>query len=523
MGGVLRVVKRTLTEKQRQLHADFKMEPETAVQNIAQAVLDLTGGEPLFTRFMAEEILTGGLSAIENLKKNPPEDVGDYFRVQFEALDDSADSNTTWEILKFLVIARSGLTLDELAGLLEKPKRKVRVALENLGRFLLGEERVELMHARLHERVREEFTFHELETGQQRLLAWCRGYQERGWPANTPDYILDEYGGHLADTGDTQALYKLIGPEYMKRQFEASRSYTGFVRDAELALALASAGKDPDWVPLCRASLAIATLGSAATNAPPTAIGVLAQFGYMEEAIGYTELIQNPLNRAEAYGRIALACLKRNEREEAAEWVGAAVESLEDKELLGELEGAFLPMAAVFEALDDIEGVVFLINIAQRIGFSNWTARSMAEVVLALCRMDELGKIEDVLKENAPDADFLRKLLEQAADSNHDLEALYKIIIEVIQGKLASEAEDESLHGILSVVYSRLGKTAEAELSADQALALLTAEDKKINVRTAVWLATLFQANQLINQADQSYKLFDEIFDNFAPGGKPVF
>jgi len=57
------------------------------------------------------------------------------------------------------------------------------------------------MHLQLQKVLSKEFSGKELKDHEERLLAWCRGYKEKGWPAETPAYILAFYARHLKEEG----------------------------------------------------------------------------------------------------------------------------------------------------------------------------------------------------------------------------------------------------------------------------------------------------------------------------------
>lgn len=170
-------------------------------------LVELTGGEPLFLRFLSEDVAMRGAEAAARLEALPPlAGVEDYFREQLQALEARAEGKTAHHVLGLLRVAHGPLSADELAEALEFPKKEVRDALQPLRRFLLGDERVELMHLEFHRLVTGAwFTRQELKGYEERLLGYCAGWRE-----HASDYALAHYAGHLFDAGRHDELYGLI-------------------------------------------------------------------------------------------------------------------------------------------------------------------------------------------------------------------------------------------------------------------------------------------------------------------------
>ena len=269
---------------------------------LAPRVVALTGGEPLFTRLVGQELAAGGEAALDRLERDPPDDAEDYFRDQLRGLSARATGALSWDIVGILAIAPGRLTAAELAEILAARLRDVRQALAPIDRFLLGTNGVELFHRRLREAVRAEFTADELDGYRGQVLAWCRRYQDQGWPERTPAYVLDRFAQLLADAREHAALAALPSRSWMARRRAASGSLAGFARDVATALdeARAVAGAAPNATEI-RLTLVRATLRSIATNAPTDAIAVLARAGRTNEALGYAEVSSNATGKAAAY------------------------------------------------------------------------------------------------------------------------------------------------------------------------------------------------------------------------------
>ncbi len=317
-----------------EIHAllrEYGAAPDVA-SSLTPRVLAVTKGEPLFARFVCQEAADKGEMALARLEQNPPADVEAYFRQQFRQLDSLAEGDLAWEILGLLVVTLGGITLGEIAEVLGKNKRQVRKALEPIQRFLLGQDRLELMHLQLRKAVAGEFSPSEQSAHRDKLLDWCRSYQEQGWPTQTPDYILAHYARHLVEAGQPDALYTLIDKRWMNVKFERTYSHRAFAEDVERAIKMAEAEEPSNLVQIVRNCLIYATLGSQATEVRPEVLGVLVQSAKAGQVIqilakvqGYAALIQDPNQQSDSYRMIGEALLRQGEIDLAKRLFGQAL------------------------------------------------------------------------------------------------------------------------------------------------------------------------------------------------------
>jgi tetratricopeptide (TPR) repeat protein len=283
-------------------------------------ILALTRGEPLFARFVCEAVGSHGAAELDRLEQHPPADAEDYFREQLNRLDEAELGDLSWQVLGALVVAHGGLTEDELAEALGQPRRALRGALRPVRRFLLGDERLDIFHRRLSELVAGEFSAAELDALRARFVAWCRGYGERGWPPETPRYVLDHCARHYGES-DPAALVALPDGAWLTRQRESTGTPAGFIRDVEVALGAA----DPaQTVRLCLiGGNAVAMAGTV----PALAIRVLAQCGAAEEARVRAGLAAGD-GRAPALTELGNGLAARGDADGAAAAFAAAAEQL---------------------------------------------------------------------------------------------------------------------------------------------------------------------------------------------------
>jgi hypothetical protein len=215
---------------------DMTAVPASEVKALATRIVSLTGGEPLFARFVCDALVRGGVETLQQLEKSPPRDAEDYFRRELAAIRGSGEGEESWQILGVLCVVRSRLAIDDLAGILQQPPRRIRQRVEGLRRFFLGDERFELMHSRLRDLLVSEFTRAELQGFADRVIAWCGEYRTGGWPADTPVYVLENFLGHLAERGQIEAACDALDRAWFLRRRENARGEGAFVADMNYLL-----------------------------------------------------------------------------------------------------------------------------------------------------------------------------------------------------------------------------------------------------------------------------------------------
>jgi hypothetical protein len=205
-------------------------------QRLAQQVLRLTQGEPLFVRFVVQDIADKGTAVLDKLEEQAPDGIESYFRYQFRQLDQAAEGDLTWEILGLLINTRGGITVGEIAELRELVPRRIRKAIEPIQRYLIGQERIELMHLQLRKVLLSQFGESERNGYRQTILQWAQRYRVRGWPAETPVYLLRHYAAHLADAEDRAGLAALFANQQWLhvRVLAANYEYDGYLADLML-------------------------------------------------------------------------------------------------------------------------------------------------------------------------------------------------------------------------------------------------------------------------------------------------
>jgi hypothetical protein len=271
---------------------------------LAPRVHEVTKGEPLFVRFVCEDVISAGEPSLESVEQERPVGVQAYFRSQLRHLISRADNDLAPDILGVLLVSHGAIASDEIAGILDKPRWSVNRALQPLQRFLIGDDRVELMHAELRRVLEDEFNDIDLQLHSERILSWCQQYGSKGWPDTTPTYVRLHYGTHLAKSPAASTLPRLITPDWF-RLHALRASVDIFGRDALLASDAAASADPADVAEEVRCSILYAQAGSAPDSWPPSAYSALAMFGEPDEAESYAALLLHPEAKASAFAAIA--------------------------------------------------------------------------------------------------------------------------------------------------------------------------------------------------------------------------
>jgi hypothetical protein len=271
----------------------------TAAAQFAGRIWEVTRGEPLFVRFVSLAVLQQGEAALVALEVQPPSGVEEYFRQQFRQLSHTAETELTWQILGLLVSALGELSPLELADILGVSGQRLEAALAPIRRYLVGTERFTFMHRQLQEVVAAQFSAQQRQEYAAVLLDWGRRYQARGWPAETPLYLLWYYAAHLDAAGRSDELYALINRAWLNAQRAQTRSYRLFAQD--VSLAIDRAAREGRVVETARNCVLHALLVTMTGDVPPRLLAVLAGTGQLSRALDDAAMIQNPEQRFEAF------------------------------------------------------------------------------------------------------------------------------------------------------------------------------------------------------------------------------
>ena len=193
------------------------------------------------------------------------------------------------------------------------------------------ETRFALAHDTLREELLDGPGLDAAETDTARLLVMADEYAERGWPENTPDFLLDEYPSLLARRGDVPRLTAtLLSSEW--RDLAQRRTGTVLSAAAALRRAITAISDDP------AADLAVLLLLAAQLdqlNPPPdyhtaSLVTAWAQAGELEYAEHVALRLADPIERCQKLIDLAAMAAEAGPRERAVRLLDRAAESARD-------------------------------------------------------------------------------------------------------------------------------------------------------------------------------------------------
>ena len=105
------------------------------------------------------------------------------------------------DLMGTLAAARGPLRADDLPEVSAEDqltRANIHELLERTGRYMTGtaHDGYRLSHARIYDLVEDRLA-ESMDGYRRALLTWCHGFRDRGWPADTPPYVLSHYGDHL--------------------------------------------------------------------------------------------------------------------------------------------------------------------------------------------------------------------------------------------------------------------------------------------------------------------------------------
>lgn len=166
------------------------------------------------------------------------------------------------DMLGLLVAAGGGLTIHDLAELTDGRPRLIgehlraasgRTFLSWPGRWRSGAVSYGFAHETLLDTAAHELAGPELDDYRSRLHVWADGYRDRGWPADTPEYLLAGYPDTLRATGDQARMVALATDRIRhNRMLDTSDSDVLALNEIAAALDTLVAVPEPDLPAIAR-------------------------------------------------------------------------------------------------------------------------------------------------------------------------------------------------------------------------------------------------------------------------------
>ncbi|MFI1953390.1 trypsin-like peptidase domain-containing protein [Streptomyces xinghaiensis] len=256
----------------------------------------------------------------------------------------------------------------------------------------------------------------DIEQYRVRLHRWAARYAERGWPRNTPPYLLRPYSRLVTGLGDAVRAARLAADiRRHDRLREATGSDAAALAETDAAIRLVRDTDPDDLVHLAPLAAARDLLSGRNRALPPELPPVVAESGDLLRAEGLARSVYDPFERAMALVGVARVLARRGHRERAVELVHEAenlavhlpVDGSPPDENLGPLHrGAAVVLAAcgradealaLVERLKDVDGEPVIgdgpdgpdgtpevVAVIETVEMSPEAAEALAEVAAAL-------------------------------------------------------------------------------------------------------------------------------------------
>ncbi|MFF0312037.1 trypsin-like peptidase domain-containing protein [Streptosporangium sp. NPDC004379] len=387
------------------------------------------------------------------------------------------------ELLGFVAAAQGALTRDDLAALTGLPRYEVERRLGNRV-FTRTDDGYLYAHETLY-RMAEEYLAPGLGEHRKRIHEWADSYRARGWPEDTPAYLLLSYGRLL--TGP-----RLVDHALDHARHERMRGIVGggsaAVREITAAQQAVLGEAEPDLPTLARLAVARDRL-SVATSPPPLELPVVwVRLGESGRAVRLARSVVDADARAKTLAAVVKAMAEAGEpgaakavacsidRVEQRSWaLAAVVKAMADAgetsaaetlaRSIEETDRRIWALAAVARASRSAE----LLDEAERLIPSVVDPDEQAQAVVTLARAAaECGDVAraEVLVHRIPNmgrrVPALSAVLRALAEGDRDrIPAVMKEAEEAAETILREHGQDRAL-GALVTAIARCGDVARA-------------------------------------------------------------
>jgi hypothetical protein len=225
-------------------------------------------------------------------------------------LDDETLGN---DVLGLLAVARGGLTDKNLAELVNARPHQVRKRLRGItgrsfvpnesGHVLVADAENDLRahvlgHDELRRRALADLGETAMATYEAQLHAWADDYRARGWPADTPPYLLYDYSRMLRRAGGTERLVSLVIDPHRQRLLLARASVDAALSEIELARQVIENESPDDLATMAALALSRDLLHDDAMALPLSIPVAFAGLGYPQRAVDLALAAPYPADRA---------------------------------------------------------------------------------------------------------------------------------------------------------------------------------------------------------------------------------
>ncbi|MCT9075299.1 hypothetical protein [Streptomyces fulvoviolaceus] len=257
-------------------------------------------------------------------------------------LDDEPLGN---DVLGLLAVARGGLTAKDLADLAGARPYQVRKRLRGItgrsfvhnqsGHVLVADAENDLRahvlgHEELRRRALAELGDTAMATYEARLHAWADDYRAKGWPADTPPYLLYDYSRMLRRSGGTERLVPLVLDPRRQRILLTRAAVDAALSEIELARQVIEHEAPGDLATMAALAVSRDLLHDDARALPLSIPVAFARLGYPQRAMDLALAAPYPEDRAIRLAKVTRALASVGDghavrtAQEAARWAERA-------------------------------------------------------------------------------------------------------------------------------------------------------------------------------------------------------
>jgi tetratricopeptide (TPR) repeat protein len=282
------------------------------LDGLAARAYDVTGGYPLYTRFLIDDVasaLRDGRDPLAVLSASPRGFAG-YVRDQLRTLARERTlqgQKSVQRLFAILAEARGELSAVDLEVLCEITAWELQALPWEITRWLRirslpgGEDRFAFTHPLLA----AEFS-HVLgeaaKEARHALVEYCRRWREHRSP-----YALQHLAGHLVSDGQAAALHRLLteSPQWMEARSVAEGSISGYLSDLDLALRNLPQPVTEQWITAVLLDVSRQGVRARSAAATDEALQLLSLVGQEREAEELAPMRPSAETRFHAWLRLA--------------------------------------------------------------------------------------------------------------------------------------------------------------------------------------------------------------------------
>ncbi|WP_327718860.1 tetratricopeptide repeat protein [Streptomyces sp. NBC_00490] len=310
-----------------------------------------------------------------------------------------------YDLLALVTAAGGGLTAQDLAELTGAvPYRVADVLRTRAGRTFGVRGNVCLLgHEELQTQAQEMLGRAELARYQEQLHAWADGWQARGWPDGTPEYLLRGYFRLLTTLDDHRRMLPLaLDPRRHERLAELTGADAAALAETRVAAEHLVWAGDPDLcgllrLAMCRTELEARNLGISAQMCRSRA-----ELGQGGRAEAMARAMPTGLDRADALAEVAEVLCAQGEHERALDLAQDALELLAGRTVDGRTGSCAVRIVGVLAALGLDEEAERLDRLVTRIPFEPERDPLVGELVGAWANAGRYERAEALARSLGP-------------------------------------------------------------------------------------------------------------------------